>query len=89
MAFAASHFWRRQGQSDEHIRHGSVRSEQRSLRQKGLPPGGLRRFWPVNFVARRSQPQEADAPSPRLATGQKHHNERHRFYASDHLAVTM
>jgi hypothetical protein len=40
-AFAAMNFWFRRGVSDEHTRHGSVRSEQRSLSQKGMPPGGL------------------------------------------------
>ena len=49
MAFAASHFWRRRGQSDEHIRHGSVRSEHEACAKKGLPPGGLRCFWPMSF----------------------------------------
>ena len=46
MTFAARPFWRRRGASDEHTRHGSVRREPRSLRQEGLPPGGLRCFWP-------------------------------------------
>ena len=45
LTFAARDFWRRQGASDEHTLHGSGRSEQRRLRQKGLPPEGLRCFW--------------------------------------------
>ena len=32
------------GASDEHTLHGSVRSEQQRLRQKDMPPGGLRRI---------------------------------------------
>src|SRR6185503_15766164 len=40
--FAARDFSPRRGASDEHIRSGSVRSEQRSLGEKGLPPFGLR-----------------------------------------------
>jgi|GEM_PF-2985443 len=55
---AARGFWRRQGlrraqssrASDEHTRQGSVRSEQRRLRQKELPPGGLRRIGPVALL---------------------------------------
>src|SRR5262245_13262411 len=43
----ARSFWGRQGASDEHTRQRSVRSEQRRLRQKERPPGGLRRIWPV------------------------------------------
>src|SRR5438876_6280548 len=39
---AASYFSRRRGANDEHIRQRSVRSEQRSLREKELPPFGLR-----------------------------------------------
>ena len=48
--FAARDFWRRRGVNDEHIRERSVRNEQRSLRQKELPPGGLRQIWPVALL---------------------------------------
>ena len=48
--FAAWDFWRRRGVSDEHTRQWSVRSEQRSLRQKERPPFGLRRIWPVALL---------------------------------------
>jgi hypothetical protein len=34
------------GASDEHTPQRSVRSEQRSQREKGRPPGGLRRIGP-------------------------------------------
>ena len=39
-------FWFRRGVSDEHTLQRSVRSEQRSLSQKDMPPGGL----PIQFV---------------------------------------
>ncbi len=85
MTFAARHFWRRRGESDEHILQGSVRSEQRSLRQKGLPPGGLCWFWPLGFVAYRSLFHQRDITSLRLIAGQNQRNERHRIYAPDHI----
>jgi len=43
--FAARDFSLSRGASDAHTLHGSGRSEQRRLREKDLPPGGLRRFW--------------------------------------------
>src|SRR6059036_545510 len=66
-------------------RSGSVRSEQRSLGEKDLPPSGLRRIWPVASLLVGYSPMAGDAPSSRLATGQIGRNERHRIYASDHL----
>jgi hypothetical protein len=108
MTFAARHYWRRRGSpqsgpllicsdwSDEHTRAGPVRSEQRSLRQKGLPPGGLRCFWPGASLLVGCSPTLGDAPSssqniqelPALAgcpaPGQKQCNERHRIYARQH-----
>src|SRR5262245_25450722 len=85
MTFAAGDFSARQGASDAHIQNGSVRSEQRSLAEKELPPEGLRPIWPVAalLVGRRST--SGYAPSSRLATGQIGRNERHRIYAHDHL----
>src|SRR5213080_4123719 len=47
MTFAARDFSARRGASDEDTLQGSVRSEQRSLAEKELPPEGLRRIWPV------------------------------------------
>ena len=44
-AFAAMDLRFRRGVSDEHTLQGSVRSEQRSLNRKDMPPGGLRRSW--------------------------------------------
>src|SRR5437773_1454057 len=44
-AFSAMNFGFRRGVSDEHTLPRSVRSEQRSLNQKDMPPGGLRRIW--------------------------------------------
>ena len=54
--FAAMDFCLSRGASDEHTLHGSVRSEQRRLRQKNMPPGGLRRIWVLALllVSRRS-----------------------------------
>src|SRR5947209_3816707 len=68
-------------------RSGSVRSEQRSLGEKDLPPNGLRRIWPVASLLVGYSPRAGDAPSSRLATGQIGRNERHRIYASDHLGT--
>ena len=45
MTFAARDFSARRGASDEHTLQRSVRSEQRSLGQKDMPPGGLHRIW--------------------------------------------
>src|SRR6266498_2442094 len=84
MTFAAMDFSPRRGVSDEHI-SGSVRSGQRSLGEKDLPPSGLRRIWPVASLLVGYGPMAGDAPSSRLATGQIGRNERHRIYASDHL----
>jgi len=88
VTFAARDFWRRRGASDEHTLQRSVRSEQRSLRQKELPPGGLRRIWPVASLLVGYSPTLGDAPSSRLATGQIGRNERHRIYVHDHLGST-
>ena len=63
-----------------------MRSEQRSLAEKELPPGGLRRIWPVASLLVGYSPTLGDAPSSRLATGQIGRNERHRIYVHDHLA---
>jgi hypothetical protein len=57
-------------------RSGSVRSEQRSLRQKELSPSGLRRIWPVAALLVGYRPTAGYAPSSRLATGQIGRNER-------------
>src|SRR5580765_3033992 len=67
---AARDFLAKRGASDEHIRNGSGRSEQRSLDEKELPPGGLRRIWPVAALLVGYRPTEGYAPSSRLATGQ-------------------
>src|SRR6058998_3713763 len=48
-------------------RSGSVRSEQRSLERKGLPPFGLRPVWPVASLLVGHSPTAGDAPSSRLA----------------------
>src|SRR5438552_980393 len=86
VTFAARDFWPRRGASDEHTAGRSVRSEQRSLGKKELPPAGLRRIWPVASLLVGYSPIQGDAPSSRLATGQIGRNERHRIYVHDHLA---
>src|SRR5947199_7931832 len=86
MTFAASDFSARRGASDEHTLQGSVRSEQRSLAEKEMPPGGLRRIWPVAALLVGHRSTLGYAPSSRLATGQIRRNERHRSYVHDHKA---
>src|ERR1700682_2938075 len=70
-------------------RSGSVRSEQRSLGEKDLPPAGLRRIGPVASLLVGYSPTLGDAPSSRLATGQIGRNERHRIYVHDHLGLVV
>src|SRR2546427_5760137 len=89
MTFAARDFSARRGASDEHALQGSVRSEQRSLAEKELPPEGLRRIWPVAALLVGHRSTAGYAPSSRLATGQIRRNERHRSYVHDHLAVIV
>src|SRR5437867_9174929 len=88
MTFAARDFSARRGGSDEHTLQGSVRSEQRRLVEKELPPGGLRRIWPVAALLVGHRSTSGYAPSSRLATGQIRRNERHRSYVHDHLDKT-
>src|SRR5207247_7851172 len=76
----------RRGASDEHTLQGSVRSEQRTLAEKELPPEGLRRIWPVAALLVGHRSTSGYAPSSRLAPGQIRRNERHRNYVHDHLA---
>ena len=85
MTFAARDFSARRGASDEHTLQGSVRSEQRSLAEKELPPEGLRRIWPVAALLVGHRSTSGYAPSSRLAPGQIRCNERHRSYVHDHL----
>src|SRR5436853_7888877 len=85
MTFAARDFSARRGASDEHTLRGSVRSEQRCLAEKELPPEGLRRIWPVAALLVGHRSTSGYAPSSRLATGQIRRNERHRSYVHDHL----
>src|SRR6266852_1840757 len=86
MTFAARDFSARRGASDEHTLQGSVRSEQRSLVEKELPPGGLRRIWPVAALLVGHRSTLGYAPSSRLATGQIRRNERNHNNVHDHLA---
>src|SRR5437016_14501815 len=84
MTFAARDFSARRGASDEHTLQGSVRSEQRSLAEKELPPEGLRRIWPMAALLVGHRSTSGYAPSSRLAPGQIRRNERHRSYVHDH-----
>ena len=63
MHSAARSFGQERGAPTAHIRNGSVREAQRSAWPKERPPRGLRRKWPADFVTRRLQPHEGDAPS--------------------------
>jgi hypothetical protein len=72
---AAMDFWLGRGVSDEHIRRGSVRSEQRSMSQKDMPPFGLRRVWLLASLRLSHSPTARDAPSLRLASSQTWRNQ--------------
>src|SRR5438046_2719234 len=80
-------FWFRRGVSDEHILQGSVRSEQRSLSQKDMPPCGLRRFWVLASLLLGHSPTAGDAPSSRLARTENRRNKRGRIYEMEYLAA--
>src|SRR5437867_8273509 len=86
MTFAARDFSARRGASDEHTlsRHVGIRSDQRSLAEKELPPEGLRRIWPVAALLVGHRSTSGYASSSRLAPGQIRRNERHRSYVHDH-----
>src|SRR5213080_2893825 len=86
MTFAARDFSPRRGVSDEHIPQWICEERATKSGRKDLPPSGLRRIWPVASLLVGYSPMAGDAPSSRLATGQIGRNERHRIYASDHLA---
>src|SRR5678816_1797997 len=81
-------FWPDEARATSISRSGSVRSEQRSLAEKELPPEGLRRIWPVAALLVGYRPTAGYAPSSRLATGQIGRNERNRIYEMDHLGST-
>src|SRR5436309_14940725 len=91
MTFAARDFSARRGARCFRTgpTQGSVRSEQRSLAEKELPPGGLRRIWPVAALLVGHRSTSGYAPSSRLAPGQIRRNERHRSYVHDHLALVI
>jgi len=84
VTFATRDFSARRGASDEHIRNGSVRSEQRSLAEKELPPEGLRRIWPVAALLVGYRPTVGYAPPRALSQAKIGRNERDRFYEMDH-----
>src|SRR5262245_53857197 len=77
-------FWV-EARRERHIsRSGSGRSEQRRLRPKDRPPGGLLRIWPVASLLGRSRIAADTLLPSRLATGQIRSNERMRIYEIDH-----
>src|SRR6266496_6204149 len=78
-------FWPDEARATRISQSGSVRSEQRSLAGKELPPEGLRRIWPGAALLVGYRPTAGYAPSSRLAPGQIGRNGRHRSYAHDHL----
>src|SRR5213592_3585225 len=65
-------------------RSGSVRSEQRSLERKELPPFGLRPVWSVASLLVGHSPTSGDAPSSRLATGQSGRNKTPAISETQH-----
>src|SRR3989454_10313471 len=83
--FAARDFWPRRGASDAHTLPGSVRSEQRRLRQKEPPPAGLRRFSVLASLLLGHSPTSGDAPSSRLARTENRRNKRGRIYETGYL----
>src|SRR5437667_3708103 len=86
MTFAARDFSPRRGVSHERIPQWICEERATKSGRKDLPPSGLRRIWLVASLLVGYSPMAGDAPSSRLATGQIGRNERHRIYASDHLA---
>src|SRR2546426_11042752 len=69
-------------------RSGSVRSEQRSLAEKELPPFGVRRIWPVAVLLVGHRSTSGYAPSSRLATGQIGRNDCAAISGTPHQAVS-
>src|SRR6266511_2519411 len=69
--------------SDEHIPQWICK--ERATKSVELPPGGLRRIWPVAALLVGYRPTTGYAPSSRLATGQIGRNERGRIYENGPL----
>ena len=84
--FAARDFSPRRGASDAHTLQRSVRSEQRRLGQKELPPKGLRCFSVLASLLLGHSPTSGDAPSSRLARTENRRNKRGRIYGTGYLA---
>src|SRR6266498_2940030 len=82
MAFAARDFSAGRGANDEPIPKWICK--ERATKSVELPPGWLRRIWPVAALLVGYRPAVGYAPSSRLATGQIGRNERHRIYVHDH-----
>ncbi len=86
MHSAARSFGQERGAPTAHIRNGSVRETQRSAWPKERPPRGLRRKWPADFVTRRLQPHEGDAPSTCLVIGPFWAQQKASYFANTTLA---
>src|SRR5881397_1128908 len=86
VTFAARDFLPRRGASDEHTPKWVCKERATKSGRKGPAARRLRPIWPVASLLVGHSPASGDAPSSRLATGQIGRNERHRIYASDHLA---
>ena len=84
---AARSFSQERGAPTAHIRNGSVREAQRSAWPKERPPRGLRRKWPADFVTRRLQPHEGDAPSACLVIGPFWAQQKASYFANTRLAT--
>ncbi len=86
---AARSFGQERGVPTAHIRNGSVREAQRSAWPKERPPRGLRRKWPADFVTRRLQPHEGDAPSACLVIGPFWAQQNASYFANTTLASSF
>src|SRR6266542_5103410 len=83
VTFAARDFSARRGANDEHIPKWICK--ERATKSVELPPGGLRRIWPMAALLVGYRPTTGYAPSSRLATGQIGRNERGRIYENGPL----
>src|SRR2546427_3244406 len=83
--FAARFFGPGEARATSISRSGSVRSEQRSLERKGLPPFGLRPVWPVASLLVGHSPTAGMLPpraSPQAKLGATKHQPFRRHNTS-------
>src|SRR2546427_11784121 len=84
--FAARFFGPGEARATSISRSGSVRSEQRSLERKGLPPFGLRPVWPVASLLVGHSPTAGMLPpraSPQAKLGATKHQPFRRHNTSE------